>query len=152
MDVVVRKAELKDAKEANNLLTLLIRDEKQYDSSINENCVISGFYEDMISNDSNILLVAEIDNKIIGYLFGYIVDNGNTYLDKVSKLDALYITKEYRKNKIATKLINEFKSWSLKNGVKYIEVEVLNANTKAVNLYKKEGFGSFKSILINKIQ
>ena len=99
-----------------------------------------------------ILLVAEIDNKIIGYLFGYIVDNGNTYLDKVSKLDALYITKEYRKNKIATKLINEFKSWSLKKGVKYIEVQVLNDNTNAVNLYKKEGFGPFKSTLINKIQ
>ena len=89
MDAVIRKAELKDTKEANNLLTLLIRDEKQYDSSINEKCVISGFYENMISNDSNILLVAEIDNKIIGYLFGYIVDNGNTYLDRVSKLDAL---------------------------------------------------------------
>lgn len=152
MDVVVRKAELKDTKDANNLLTLLIRDEKQYDPSINENCVISRFYEDMISNDSNILLVAEIDNKIIGYLYGYIVDNGNTYLDKVSKLDALYIIKEYRKNKIAIKLINEFKSWSLKNGVKYIELQVLNDNTSAVNLYKKEGFRSFKSTLINKIQ
>lgn len=152
MDAVVRKAELKDTKDANNLLTLLIRDEKQYDPSINENCVISRFYEDMISNDSNILLVAEIDNKIIGYLYGYIVDNGNTYLDKVSKLDALYIIKEYRKNKIATKLINEFKSWSLKNCVKYIELQVLNDNTSAVNLYKKEGFRSFKSTLINKIQ
>lgn len=152
MDAVVRKAELKDTKEANNLLTMLIRDEKQYDPSINENCVISRFYEDMILNDSNILLVAEIDNKIIGYLYGYIVDNGNTYLDKVSKLDALYITKEYRKNKIATKLINEFKSWSLKNGVKYIEVQVLNDNINAINLYKKEGFGSFKATLINKIQ
>lgn len=152
MDAVVRKAELKDTKDANNLLTLLIRDEKQYDPSINENCVISRFYEDMISNDSNILLVAEIDNKIIGYLYGYIVDNGNTYLDKVSKLDALYITKEYRKNKIATKLINEFKSWSLNHGVKYIELQVLNDNTSAVNLYKKEGFRSFKSTLINKIQ
>lgn len=152
MDAVVRKAELKDTKDANNLLTLLIRNEKQYDPSINENCVISRFYEDIISNDSNILLVAEIDNKIIGYLYGYIVDNGNTYLDKVSKLDALYIIKEYRKNKIATKLINEFKSWSLKNGVKYIELQVLNDNTSAVNLYKKEGFRSFKSTLINKIQ
>lgn len=152
MDAVVRKAELKDTKDANNLLTLLIRDEKQYDPSINENCVISRFYEDMISNDSNILLVAEIDNEIIGYLYGYIVDNGNTYLDKVSKLDALYIIKEYRKNKIATKLINEFKSWSLKNGVKYIELQVLNDNTSAVSLYKKEGFRSFKSTLINKIQ
>lgn len=152
MGAVVRKAELKDTKDANNLLTLLIRNEKQYDPSINENCVISRFYEDMISNDSNILLVAEIDNKIIGYLYGYIVDNGNTYLDKVSKLDALYIIKEYRKNKIATKLINEFKSWSLKNGVKYIELQVLNDNTSAVNLYKKEGFRSFKSTLINKIQ
>lgn len=152
MDAVVRKAELKDTKEANNLLTMLIRDEKQYDPSINENCVISRFYEDMISDDSNILLVAEIDNKIIGYLYGYIVDNGNTYIDMVSKLDALYIIKEYRNNKIATKLINEFKSWSLKKGVKHIEVQVLNDNISAVNLYKKEGFESFKSTLINKIQ
>lgn len=40
----------------------------------------------------------------------------------------------------------------IKKGVKYIEVQVLNDNTNAVNLYKKEGFGSFKSTLINKIQ
>lgn len=57
------------------------------------------------------------------------------------------------KNKVLfIKNINEFKSWSLKNGVKYIELQVLNDNTSAVNLYKKEGFRSFKSTLINKIQ
>ena len=152
MNYIIRKAILKDAMYINKLLTLLIRDEKKYDSNINENCVVERLYEDIIPNDSNVVLVAEKDNKIVGYLFGYMINNGNAYLEKSSKLEALYVIDKYRKNGVATSLIEEFKSWSLENDVKYIEVQVLNDNINAINLYNKEGFGGFKSTLVNKIE
>lgn len=152
MNYTIRKAVLEDSADINNLLTLLIRDEKKYDSNINENCVVKRLYENIIPNNSNFVLVAESDNKIIGYLFGYIIDNGDAYLEKTSKLEAVYVIDEFRKKGVATSLIKEFKLWSLKNNVKYIEVQVLNDNTNAINLYNENGFKKFKSTLRTQIE
>lgn len=152
MNYLIRKAVLNDAKNINELLTLLIKDEKNYDSNINENCVVGRLYEDIIPYDTNIVLVAEMNNEIIGYLFGYLMNNGNAYLNKISKLEALYVKDKYRKNGIATNLIKEFKLWSLNHDVKYIEVQVLNDNVKALSLYAQEGFNKFKSTLITTIE
>lgn len=152
MDYKIRKANIKDAKSVNELLTLLIRDEKKYDININEECTIEKLYEDIIPNENSIVLVAEKDKKILGYLFGYIIENGNAYLEKSAKLEALYIDEKYRKNKIATSLIEKFKIWSKEKKVKYIEVQVLNENASAYNLYKKEEFKEFKSTLLMELK
>ena len=148
MDYKIRKANIKDAKSVNELLTLLIRDEKKYDININEECTIERLYEDIIPNENSIVLIAEKDKKILGYLFGYIIENGNAYLEKSAKLEALYIDEKYRKNGIAASLIEKFKIWSKEKKVKYIEVQVLNENVNAYNLYKKEEFKEFKSTLL----
>ena len=83
MEYTIRKATLNDVSTLNNFLTLLIRDEKKYDSNINELCVVKDFYENIISNDSNIILVAVANDKIVGYLFGYIANMGDSYIDKI---------------------------------------------------------------------
>lgn len=152
MNYIIRKAKIEDAKEINNLLTLLIQDEKKYDSNINESCVVKRLYEDLIPNESNIVLVSVVDNKIVGYLFGYIENTGDTYKEGISKLEALYILEDYRHNGIATSLIKEFKEWSLNNNIRHIEVQVLDNNIDAVKLYNKEGFKNFKSTLLNVIK
>lgn len=71
---------------------------KTYDSNINENCVVERLYEDIIPYDTNIVLVAEMNNEIIDYLFGYLMNNGDAYLNKISKLEALYVKNKYRNN------------------------------------------------------
>ena len=89
---------------------------------------------------------------MLGYLFGYIIENGNAYLEKSAKLEALYIDEKYRKNGIAASLIEKFKIWSKEKKVKYIEVQVLNENVNAYNLYKKEEFKEFKSTLLMELK
>ena len=91
MNYNIRKANINDAKRLNKLLTSLIRDEKKYDSNINEEFKVKSFYEYIIDKENNYLLVAEASNNIIGYLYGKIIDDGNTVIDKVAKIDALYI-------------------------------------------------------------
>ena len=151
MDFVIRKANQNDAHTTNELLTFLIKDEKKYDSNINDNCVVNRLYEDIIPNESNIVLVAEVNGNIVGYLFGYLVNNGDAYINKVSKLEAVYVAEEYRKNGIATELIREFKVWSLNNNVVFMEVQVLNNNFEAMKLYVNNGFKAFKSTLVSNI-
>lgn len=147
----IRKAELKDAKQLNHLLTLLIQDERKYDESIDESFVVTSMYEHYIEDNSRFIIVAEDNDKIIGYLYGYIKNEDPTLTTKESLLDALYIDLEYRNQGIANKFIEEFKKWSKDNNVNSIEVGVCSENTNAKNLYNKHGFKTTKETLILKI-
>ena len=147
----IRKANLQDASIVNGFLTKLIHDEKKYDSNINDKCEIKEFYENMISNDDSCILIAEYENKIVGYLYGFIVNDGDTCINLTSKLDALYVEEEYRNKGIANSLIDEFKKWSRTKNIKIIEVSVCNENESAINLYSKHNFKSIKTVMITEI-
>ncbi|MBE6153658.1 MAG: GNAT family N-acetyltransferase [Firmicutes bacterium] len=147
MDFIIRKAELKDANIVNNFLTKLIKDEKKYDTNINDNFVVHTFYENFIEDEQNCCLIAEYNGKIIGYLYGFVQNNGNTYINIITQLDAMFVDNEYRKLGIGNALIGEFKNWSKEKNAKYIELKVCNNNDNAISLYKKNGFKNAKTIM-----
>ena len=144
--MTIRKASYDDINTLNYFLTLLIRDEKQYDDTIDENFTVTNMYENYIYDLNRLILVAEDDNNnIIGYIYGYITN------DEVSKrtavLDALYVESEYRNKGIADKLINYFKKWVSDNNIDIIDVNVCSNNIKAKNLYKKHNFKTIKETM-----
>ena len=99
MQFVIEKASLSDAKKVNDLLTKLIIDEKKYDENINRNCIVKSFYEKIYDDENVCLLVAKTKGKkeIIGYLYGYIRNDGDSTIYKTSVLDALYVEKNIEK-------------------------------------------------------
>ena len=111
MDLKITKSTYEDAKEVNKLLTKLIVDEKKYDENINENCVVKSLYENFYNNDDVCLLVAKEKEHIIGYIYGYVQNNGDAKIDTVSVLDALYVEQDYRRLGVGIKLIDAFKNW-----------------------------------------
>ena len=145
--MTIRKAKYKDAKRLNFLLTLLIRDERQYNPEINEDFVVTNMYENYIDDDKRIILVAEEDDKIIGYLYGFMVENDEVETGKIANLDALYVEEDYRKHGVAEKLIDQFKVWVLNNKINKIDVNVCSANYKAKSLYTKKGFITTKETM-----
>lgn len=147
----IRRARIEDAKDLNNLLTQLIQDEKQYDSNIDPDFVVTDFYEHYIDDPTRLLIVAEEDEFIVGYLYGIIKENDETLTNKVALLDALYIDASYRGKGIANNLIKEFKKWAIDNKVNALEVSVCSKNIKAKNLYHKHNFITTKETLICKI-
>lgn len=140
MEIIISKPSYDDAKKTNELLTKLIIDEKNYDKNINDKCVVKTLYENFYDNDDICLLVAKNNSKIVGYIYGYIQNNGDATIEKVAMIDALYVEEHVRKNGIAQKLINEFKKWSNEMKIKYIELKVCKDNINAINLYEKMGF------------
>ena len=146
--MIFRKAEYKDAKILNNFLTLLIKDEKQYDSGIDENFTVTNMYENYIEDESKFIMVAEEENKIVGYLYGKIEKNDETYKYKVAKLDALYIDISYRHRGIAKTLIMEFKKWARLKLVDKIEVNVWSKNIDAKSLYEKANFKTVSETMV----
>ena len=57
-----------DCKICDGFLTLLIQDEKKYDTTIDKNFVVQNYYINMI-NKQNILLLYKNRNTGVGYIF-----------------------------------------------------------------------------------
>ena len=144
----ISKAMLNEISEINSMLTDLIQDErKNYDSNINESYKVQEFYEKFVDNDNEIILVARDNDIILGYVYGFIQDNGNLFNNKIAQLDALFVKEQYRGNGIARSLMNEFINWAEEKGAAYIELSVCKDNTNAINLYENEGFSIDKICL-----
>ena len=148
MNFTISKAMLNEISEINNMLTDLIQDErKNYDSNINENYKVQEFYEKLIDSDNKIILVARDNDIILGYVYGFIQDNGNLFNNKIAQLDALFVKEQYRGNGIARSLMKDFINWAEEKGAAYIELSVCKGNTNAINLYENEGFSIDKICL-----
>lgn len=59
---------------------------------------------------------------------------------EVGAINNVGVLPEYRRNGIAAKLLSELVSYSKKNGISTITLEVRSSNTNAIALYKKQGF------------
>lgn len=130
--MIIKVNSIDDCKICDNFLTLLIQDERKYDTTIDENFVVKDYFINMINNQ-NILLLYKNENKPIGYIFAKKTDN--KYL-----IDGLYIDINFRNKGIATKLIKVIIKEIYLLGDYKIFINVLKKNKAAVNLYKNIGF------------
>ena len=130
--MIIKVNSIDDCKICDNFLTLLIQDERKYDTTIDEKFVVKDYFINMINNQ-NILLLYKIENKPIGYIFAKKIDD--KYL-----IDGLYIDINFRNKGIATKLIKVIIKEIYSLGDYEIFINVLKENKVAVNLYKNIGF------------
>lgn len=130
--MIIKVNSIDDCKICDNFLTLLIQDERKYDTTIDEKFVVKDYFINMINNQ-NILLLYKNKNKPIGYIFAKKIDD--KYL-----IDGLYIDINFRNKGIATKLIKVIIKEIYSLGNYKIFINVLKKNKVAVNLYKNIGF------------
>ena len=130
--MIIKVNSIDDCKICDNFLTLLIQDERKYDTTIDEKFVVKDYFINMINNQ-NILLLYKNENKPIGYIFAKKIDD--KYL-----IDGLYIDINFRNKGIATKLIKVIIKEIYSLGAYEIFINVLKENKVAVNLYKNIGF------------
>ena len=127
--MIFRKANMKDAKKLDELLTKLILDEKTYDPNV-ELVNVNNFYINFINDQVKYFEVCEDDGEIVGYIYSKL--NNNTAL-----IDALFVEESYRNKKIATTLIENFISFCKSNNIDEISIKVLENNVRAKYLYSK---------------
>ena len=130
--MIIKVNSIDDCKICDNFLTLLIQDERKYDTTIDENFVVKDYFINVINNQ-NILLLYKNENKPIGYIFAKKIDD--KYL-----IDGLYIDINFRNKGIAKKLIKVIIKEIYSLGDYEIFINVLKENKVAVNLYKNIGF------------
>ena len=83
----------------------------------------------------------------MGYVYGFIQDNGQVFNKRIAQLEAIFVKEEYRGKGIAKRLIQEFTKWAKEQGASLMELSVCKENDNAVNLYKNYGFKENKLIL-----
>ncbi len=147
MNVLIQDVTKDNVHCINQFLLELVLDEKKYDSNINDQFKLDNFYNEIINNKNIKLLIAFDDDIALGYLYGYIEEHNLAYIKRKAKIEALYISTEYRNRQIASRLISTFETWVKDKGIDYIEVSVCKSNINATNLYKKKKFKTYKHIM-----
>jgi ribosomal-protein-alanine acetyltransferase len=92
--------------------------------------LFSYFYE----TNPDGFIIANFNHKIIGFLIGVKINNQKT------KILMLSVSPKYQKQKIGTKLLEEFIKRGQKENINTIELEVRTDNFKAIKFYEKHGF------------
>ena len=151
--MIIKKVScIEEAKECDKLLTLLIQDEKKYNENTKDDYIVDNWYPNLIDKDNSQLFIAVYNNEIVGYAYVKIItssDSPEIYTE--ASISGIYVKENYRRQGIATKLINEAKKWCINKGVSYLKLNVLEGNRTALNLYKKLGFNDFSRVLRNKL-
>lgn len=75
-----------------------------------------------------------------GELIGLLGVYFNNHKEKIGFINHISILSSYKKNHIATKLLDMAMKYAIDNGFKEIQLEVSKKNNIAINLYKKFGF------------
>ena len=90
-------------------------------------------FEEELKNILATYLVAKIENKVVGYI-------GMWFVMDECHITNIAVHSEYRKNGIASNLINEMLKLCTEHETNYIMLEVRASNIPAQNLYSKFGF------------
>ena len=156
--MIIRKAKRSDIDEIIKIADQLRKAEAPLDKTknIKLNSYLSEEYKkkelEYIASRKKIFLVAVIDEKIVGYVNGYVFENSDIYYKKpVAYLDCLCVDKSVRKQGIGESLIDEFTKMVKERGAKYIKLNAFENNIPAVSLYKKLGYEEYSVYYMKKI-
>lgn len=86
-----------------------------------------------LSNPNACFLVAEIENKVVGYV-------GMHYHNECGSITNIAVLPEYRRKGVATKLLKELHTFARAHNIRQITLEVRASNQGAISLYGDMGY------------
>lgn len=101
--------------------------------------------------ENKLLLVAIIDDKMVGYISWFTYDNAARKEKKHAEIDNIIVLDEYRNDGVGTRLIEEFKNICKKQEIKYLTVSTNMKNKNTISFYIKNGFEEYEISLKQKI-
>ncbi len=142
-NINIRRANIDDLLHIQKLNKELFELEyNNFDKTLLENWPLTQegkeYFENAIKND--IVLIACINEKIIGYLAGTLNSQYSYNNNIQAELDNMCIMNEYRKLGIGSKLFEEFKKICKENKINEIKVVASYNNLNAIEFYKRNGF------------
>jgi len=139
--IIVRKAIPADLPFLLEFEQGIIKAERPFDSTLKDGEIHYYDIAEMIVADNVEVLVAELDNELIGS--GYArVEHSKVYLKhpKHAYLGFMYVKPEYRGKGVNKMILDGLENWSREKGITELHLEVYDENIPAVKAYEKAGF------------
>jgi len=92
---------------------------------------------EVLAYDNQIILVAEQQGRLIGYLGAY---GGKYHRNRHSVYIVVAVLQAFTSRGIGTQLFVELERWALEREIHRLELTVMTYNQVAIALYKKMGF------------
>ena len=137
----IRKAQLSDLAILLEFEQGIITAERPYDPTLKEGKIHYYDIEKMILSSHVEVLVATIDDTIVGS--GYArIETAKPYLThhNYAYLGFMYTHIDYRGKGINAKIIESLKDWCRSQDITELPLDVYNDNPSAIKAYEKAGF------------
>lgn len=143
----IRKGTIKDYDDVLNLLGQLEKVEVKFDNNLR-----IGYFateegksatRKAIRKRNVIFLVAENNNKVVGFVLGKVSKQVWWNRRPVGFIDDVVVDSNYRGQGIGQMLLLEFEKIAKSQGAFYIRLLAFPNNLPAVNFYKKDGFSEY---------
>lgn len=119
----------------------IIKAERAFDNSLKDGETHYYNFQDLIASPKAKLLVAEIDNEVVGS--GYaVIKEAALFLKhgEYAYLGLMYVKPAHRGKGINQQILQILKEWITGKKIKEIRLVVYDENTSAKNAYQKAGF------------
>ena len=153
MDELIRFATLDDLEAIQTLnLKLFEKEHKEYDLLLDLNWTFwekgTTYYKNRILKDDGCVVVALLDNKVVGYLCGWIT-KAESYriLPTVAELENTFVLESFRSKGLGKKMFEKFLEWCKSKRVGKIRVAASAANEKAIKFYRTHNFHDYTLML-----
>jgi diamine N-acetyltransferase len=154
MEFKIRLATIDDLKAIQGLNLMLFKKEyAEFDDTLNCNWTFGKdgeeYFTKCITEDDGCVFVACINDKIIGYLAGGLVDKIEPYRVplKSTELENMFVIDKYRDKGIGSQLYQAFVGWSKSKGANRLRVSACAQNLEGINFYRKNGFIDYGFVL-----
>ncbi|MCX8165072.1 MAG: GNAT family N-acetyltransferase [Acidilobaceae archaeon] len=154
VNYIVRRAVEEDAKELAKLILRFYMFNEEFDKAMEvsrEAEEVSLRIAEERIRGNNLLMVAAIDSKVVGYVYGAVLENPLLVRKEIGVLKELYVAPGFRGMGIARALVENASRELMKMGVKYIAAEFPSMNLVAEKFYEKLGFRRFVSIYLREV-
>ncbi|MDD5749447.1 MAG: GNAT family N-acetyltransferase [Patescibacteria group bacterium] len=107
------------------------------------------YFKKCISKNDSCAFVVYIDNEIVGYLTGSLVNSKDAYRSilNYAELESTFVLERYRGIGIGSKLCQSFINWSKSKNISRLRVVASAQNIKGINFYRKNSFKDYDLIL-----
>ncbi|HLC96095.1 MAG TPA: GNAT family N-acetyltransferase [Candidatus Nanoarchaeia archaeon] len=104
------------------------------------------------SDDWRSVFLAVEDTEIAGMIIGKIYRSLRVVgFERIGHISNLYVTKKYRRTKVAQKLVARLNSWFKSKKAHKVSLELYEKNLPAIRLYRKLGFKTYSIKMHKKI-
>ena len=106
-----------------------------------------GLYEELLAKPDTLLLLASVEDSIVGYGLAHVMPVDETWIpdtwetgSRIGEIESLSVLPQYRGSGLGSELLSRLEEHLNTIGVKDLILGALPGNTDAIRLYERRGY------------